>query len=138
MYRSGFLSEGVKIQSQRRAVKMNKRRHQRIEVQNVVANLADGVDFFSGTVKDVSRAGMLLTDIPKELHDLGKKFSIIVSAKGKDYKMLVVPKWISKNYPEKRMGLIILDAPLDWTLFVMNCEPTDEDIWAATTHLPDC
>lgn len=51
---------------------MNKRRHQRIEVQNVVANLSDEVDFFSGTVNDVSRAGMLLADIPKELHDWGK------------------------------------------------------------------
>ena len=52
--------------------------------------------------------------------------------------MLVVPKWISQNYSEKRMGLVILNAPLERTLFVMNCEPTDEDIWAATTHFPDC
>ncbi len=117
---------------------MNKRRQQRIEVQNVVANLSDGVDFFSGTVNDVSCAGMSLADIPKELHDWEKELSIIVSAKGKDYKMLVVPKWISKNYSETRMGLIILDAPLDWTFFVLNYEPTDEDTWAATTHLPDC
>ena len=117
---------------------MNKRRHHRIQVQNVVANLSDGVDSFSGTVSDVSRVGMLLADTSKELHDLGENLSIIVSARGKDYKMLVVPKWISKNNSEKRMGLAILDAPLDWTLFVMSCEPTDEDIWAATTHLPDC
>ena len=117
---------------------MNKRRYERIEVQNVVANLSDGVDSFSGTINDVSRAGMLLADIPKELHNWGEKLSIIVSAKGKDYNMLVVPKWISKNYSEKRMGLVILDAPLDWTLFVMNCEPKGENIWAATTHLPDC
>lgn len=117
---------------------MNRRRHQRIEVQNVVANLSNGFDFFSGTVNDVSRVGMLLADIPKELHDWREKLSIIVSARDIDYKMLVVPKWISENYSEKRMGLAILDAPLDWTVFVMNCEPTDEDIWAATTHLPDC
>jgi len=138
VYLLGSLSEGSKIQSQRRTVKMNKRRHQRIEVQNVFAHLSNGVESFSGTVNDVSSAGILLADIPRELHDWGKKLSIIVSAKGKDYKMLVVPKWISKNYSEKRMGLLILDAPLDWTLFVMNCEPADEDIWAATTHLPDC
>ena len=117
---------------------MNKRRHQRIEVQNVVANLSDGVDSFSGTVRDVSRDGMLLTDIPNELNSQGKKFSIIVSAKGKDYIMLVVPKWISGKNSEKKMGLAILDDPFDWTVFVMNCEPADEDMWAATTHLPDC
>jgi hypothetical protein len=34
------------------------------------------------------------------------------------------------------MGLAILDPPLDWTLFAMICEPKDEDIWGATTHLP--
>lgn len=117
---------------------MNRRRHQRIEVQNTVANLSNGIEVFSGTVNDVSRVGMLLTDIPKELHDLGESLSITVSARDKDYKMLVVPKWISENYSDKRMGLAILDAPLDWTIFVMNCEPTGEDIWAATTHLPDC
>lgn len=117
---------------------MNKRRHQRIEVQDVVAKLSDEVDSFSGTVNDVSSAGMLLADLPKEVDDRGKKFSIIVSAKGKDYQMQVVPKWISKNYSEKQMGLAILEAPLEWTLFVMNCEPTGEDIWAATTHFPDC
>jgi len=117
---------------------MSKRRHQRIEVKNIVANLSNGVDFFSGTVNDVSRAGMSLADVPKELYDWGKELSITVSAKGRDYKMLVVPKWLSKNYSETRMGLVILDAPLDWTIFILNYEPTDEDIWAATTHLPDC
>jgi len=117
---------------------MNKRHHQRIEVHNVVANLSNGVDSFSGTVNDVSRAGMSLADAPEELYDCGKELSIIVSAKGKDYKMLVVPKWLSKNCSETRMGLEILDVPLGWTIFVLNYEPIGEDIWAATTHLPDC
>jgi len=117
---------------------MNKRRHQRIEVQNVIANLSDEVNFFSGTVSDISRAGISLTDVPKELHDWEKELSIIVSAKGKEYKMLVIPKWLSKNYSKTRMGLEILDAPLDWTIFVLNYEPTDENIWATITHLPDC
>lgn len=132
-----FQSEGINIQSQRSEVKMNRRRHHRIEVQNVVANLSNGVDFFLGTVNDVSRVGMLLADIPKELHGPGE-LSIIVSAKEKDYKMLVEPRWISENSSDKRMGLVIVDVPLDWTVFVMNCEPTEEDIWAETTHLPDC
>jgi len=117
---------------------MDKRRHQRIEVQNVIANLSNGGESFLGTVSDVSRAGMLLADIPHELDSQGKELSIIVSAKGKDYKMLVVPKWISGNDSENKLGLTILDAPLDWIVFVMICEPTDEDMWAASTHFPDC
>lgn len=117
---------------------MDKRRHHRVEVQNVIAKLSDGADFFSGTVSDVSRVGMLLTDFPEELYKRGKKLSIIVAARGRDYKMEVVPKWINGNFSEKQMGVAILDAPLDWALFVLNCEPTDADMWAATTHLPDC
>ena len=115
---------------------MNKRRHQRIEVQNVVANLSDKVDSLSGTVCNVSRFGMLLADIPKEFKSQGEKISIIVTAKDKDIKMLVKPTWISVNNSEKKMGLAIIDAPLDWNVFVMNCEPEDEDIWAATAQLP--
>ena len=116
---------------------MDKRRHQRIEVQNLVANLSDGVNSYSGTVSDVSRVGLLVTDIPQELNNQGEKLSIIISAKGKDFKMAVVPKWVSGSRSKNKMGLAILDAPLDWTGFIMSYEQTDEDIWAATTHLPD-
>jgi len=115
---------------------MNNRRHQRIEVQNVVANLSEEVDSLYGTVSNVSRVGLLLTDIPKKLNNQVEKLSVIVSAKGKDFKLLVEPKWMSGNNSGKKMGLAIIDAPLDWTVFVMNCEPADEDIWAATAHLP--
>mgnify|MGYP002631874701 CR=1 FL=1 len=117
---------------------MNKRRHQRVEIPNLIANLSDGVDSFSGTVRDVSRVGILLADIPKRLNNLGEQLSVVISAKGKKFKMLVIPKWVSGDNSEKIMGLAILDAPIDWTMFVMDYEPKYEDIWAMTTHLPDC
>ena len=98
---------------------MNKRRHQRIEVQNLVANLSNGVDSYSGTVSDVSPAGLLVTDTPQELNNQGEKLSIIISVKGKDFKMAVVPKWVSGNKSKNKMGLAILDAPLDWAGFLM-------------------
>lgn len=107
---------------------MSKRRHQRVEGQNLVANLSDGVDSFSGTVNNISRLGMLLNDIPQRLKSQGKILSIIVSAKGKNFKMQVEPKWVDENKSEKKMGLAILDPPLDWTLFAMIYEPADEDI----------
>ncbi len=113
---------------------MSKRRHQRVEVQNLVANLSDGVNSFSGTVSNISRLGMLLKDIPQGLKNQGKKLSIIVSAKGKKFKMQVEPKWVSGNTSEQKMGVTILDPPVNWTLFAMICEPKAEDIWTATTH----
>ncbi|MDK9707572.1 MAG: PilZ domain-containing protein [Desulforhopalus sp.] len=115
---------------------MKKRRHQRVEVQNLVANLSDGVEFFSATVCNISRLGILLNDIPQKLKSQGKKLSIIVSAKGRNFRMQVQQKWVSGNTSEGKMGVEILDPPMGWTVFAMICEPKDEDIWAATTHLP--
>lgn len=116
---------------------MNKRSHQRIEVQNIVANLSNGVDSFAGNINNVSPVGMLLANIPQEFNSQEETLSIIVSTKGKDLKMLVVPKWVSGKNSTKEIGLAILDAPLAWNMFVMNYEPTDDDSWAATTNLPD-
>lgn len=112
---------------------MSKRRHQRVGVQNLVANLSDGVDAFLGTVSNISRLGMLLNDIPQRFKNQENKLSIIVTTKGKDFKMQVEPKWVSGNKSETKMGLAILDPPLDWTLFAMICEPADEDIWTEAT-----
>ncbi len=124
------------IQSEQNEVTMNKRRHQRVEVQNLVANLSDGVECFSGTVSDICRLGMLLNDIPQRLKIQGKNLSIMVFSKGKNFNMQVELKWVGGNKSGKKMGVAILDPPLDWTLFALIREPKDEDIWAATSHLP--
>lgn len=115
---------------------MSKRRHQRVGVQNLVANLSDGVDSFSVTVSNISRLGMQLNDIPQRFKNQENKLSIIVSTKGNDFKMHVELKWVSGNKSETKMGLAILDPPLDWTLFAMIYEPADENIWAGATHSP--
>ena len=113
---------------------MSKRHYQRVEVQNLLANLSDEVDSYSGTVSNISRFGLLLNDIPQKLISQGKKLSLIVATKGKIFKLQVEPKWVSENNFEKKMGVAILDPPLSWTMFAMICEPQDEDIWAVTTH----
>lgn len=117
---------------------MNRRLHQRTEVQNVIANLSNGAIDFSGTVNDISRIGLLLGNIPNELDDCKDELSITVSTGSVDYKLLVVPKWVNGNGTERRMGLEILNAPLEWVLFVMDYEPAEENVWAATTNLMDC
>lgn len=122
------------IQFETNEVKMSKRRDQRVEVQNIIANLSDGVNSCSGTVSNISRFGILLHDIPQSFKSAENKLSIIVTAKGKDFKMQVEPKWVSGDKSEKKMGLAILAPPMGWTLYAMIHEPADEDIWAATIH----
>jgi len=102
---------------------MNKRRHERMEVPNLTVDVSDGVGFFSGSVRDVSRVGMQLDDIPRKLNDQAKQLSVVISADGKTFKMLAIPKWIDGDNSRKRMGIKIIDAPWDWTEFIMKYEP---------------
>ena len=115
---------------------MNKRRHQRIEVQNLVANLSDGVDSFLGRINNISRSGILLDGTPQGLQGQGKELPITISAIDQDFKMQVEPKWVSEDESRKKTGCAIVNPPLAWTVFAMSCEPKGEDIWAATSHLP--
>jgi hypothetical protein len=116
--------------------KMCNRRYQRVEVQDIVAALSNGVNSFSGTVINISRLGMLLKDVPQKFRNQGQKLSITVSAKGKTFIMQVESKWISGNAMGGKMGVAILDPPVGWTLFAMICEPKDGDIWATKKYLP--
>ncbi len=113
---------------------MNRRHHQRVAVENLVAHLSDGVHSFSGTVSNISRLGILLNDFPERPGTLENKLLITISSKSKDFKLQVEPKWVGGNNPENKMGLAIINPPFDWTMFAMICEPADEDIWAASAH----
>jgi hypothetical protein len=61
---------------------MDKRRYQRMEVSNLLADISDGNGFFSGHVSNISRRGMLLHDIPQKLYDQAKKLSLVISGNG--------------------------------------------------------
>ena len=109
-----------------------------MKVNNLVADLSDGFGFFSGTVSDISRYGMHLDDVPKKINSQTKKLTLIVSANGKNFKILAIPKWVSENNQSKSMGIEILNAPSGWTDFVKKHEPKEvyDDVWAAVavTH----
>jgi hypothetical protein len=107
---------------------MNKRRYQRVEVKKLVANLSDGVNSFSGTVSNISRLGVLFNDFRQRPNTLKNRLLITISAKSKDFKLQVEPKWVSRKKSENKMGLAIINPPFDWTVFAMIYEPADEDI----------
>jgi hypothetical protein len=114
---------------------MNRRRHQRIEVPDLVADVSDGIVSFSGTVGDVSRSGMLLDDIPKKFNGEATRLSIVLSVNGIYFKkMQGIPKWVSGNNLKKRMGIHIPKASPSWTVFVKNLEPGEIDIPHVNTH----
>ncbi len=108
---------------------MEKRRHQRMVVKNLWADVSDGKGFFSGQVIDLSRFGMCMTDLPGKLDNSSRRLSIVISGHGKNFKMLVRPRWSQKETSQKSVGVEIINAPWGWTEFVMDFEPAPVDVW---------
>ena len=59
--------------------------------------------------------------------------TVIIPGQGKSFKMMVKPKWSTKESLTKSVGAEILEVPWDWTEFAMDFEPVsrlDSDVWA--------
>jgi hypothetical protein len=108
---------------------MNKRRHPRIPIRGLTADISDGKGFFTGSVTDISRFGMSLNHIPSDLDPDADILSVIIDGQGAHFKLLVKQKWESGNGKSKIIGGQIENSPWDWTEFVMQLEPDQDDIW---------
>ena len=108
---------------------MEKRRHQRIEVDNFDADISDGLGFFGGTISDISRFGMKVDNVAKRLNDNAKQLSIVISGMGKNFKVKAKPRWTVHQPASKSVGIEIIHAPFGWTEFVMGLEPAKDDVW---------
>ncbi|WP_136799892.1 MULTISPECIES: hypothetical protein [Desulfosediminicola] len=107
---------------------MDKRRYQRISVQGLSADISDGKGFFSGTVSDISQLGISLNHISRHLDRDAHILSVIVEGKGAHFKLLVTQKWESTNGEFKIIGTQIETSPWDWTDFVSQLEPEEDDV----------
>jgi len=109
--------------------RMNKRRNQRIEVIDLVANVSDGTRFFSGNVCDISRHGVQVNSISDNLEEQAKALSITISISGvmNFKKMRGMLRWVSGNAPRKKMGIHFIDTFPSWTVFVKNFEAKETE-----------
>lgn len=115
---------------------MEKRTHQRVPMNNLAVDASDGVGFFHGTILDISRFGLAVSDFPKKLDEKTKKMTVVISGRGKNFKMSVRPRWSKVSGAKKSIGTEILNPPWGWTEFVMDVEPKQEDDpWETTLHL---
>lgn len=101
---------------------MEKRRHERIGGQNFLVDISDGTGFFTGTVKDISRFGLQLEDIPKRLDDKSPKISVVIQSNTASFKLNAKPRWTKKRSISKMVGFEITSAPWGWAEFVMEKE----------------
>lgn len=109
---------------------MENREYHRMEVLGLSADISDGVGFFPGLVNDVSRFGMRMVDLPKRIDEKAKKMTVVISGLGRNFKMLVRPRWSEQVGLRKMVGFEIVNSPWEWTEFVMKYEPKKEqDVW---------
>ena len=108
---------------------MNKRRYPRISIAGLQADISDGKGFFTGTVSDISRAGMSLHDIPRKMDPNAEILSVIIDGHGTHFKLLMKQRWEAATGNYKVIGGQLENSPWDWTEFVMQHEPQTDDIF---------
>lgn len=111
---------------------MNKRRHQRMVLTDMVADISDGKGFFFGTVHDISRFGLALNDIPSKINFHAEYLTVIVNGQGGHFKLRIKPRWEIVDGHQKTIGGQIEKTPFAWTEFVMGFEPEKDDVWGGT------
>jgi hypothetical protein len=92
------------------------------------ADISDGKGFFTGMVTDISRFGMSLNDVPARLNPEANILSVIVEGPGAHFKLLVKQKWETSSGHYKVIGGEIENSPWNWTEFVMQYEPDENDL----------
>jgi len=109
---------------------VNKRKHPRIKMERLSVEVADGKGFFEGRVSDICRLGLCITDLPNNLDGDVEFLTIVVSGKGQNQLMNVIPKWYSEGTETKTLGVEIAIVPNGWDKFVKNSEPVSRSgLW---------
>lgn len=108
---------------------IEKRRHKRMALNGMSADISDGRGFFTGKVRDISRYGLALDDIPSQMNPHSEYLTIIIDGQGGHFKLKVRPRWETTTGNQKSIGGQIENTSFAWTEFVMRYEPEKNDIW---------
>ena len=109
---------------------MQQRDYPRLEIPQIQADVSDGKGFFTGSVKNLSRFGLAITDIPVDLDNASDIYSVILDGPGTHFKLLVRPVWETNDGVSKTIGTKIENSPWTWTEFVMRQETLDNPLVA--------
>ena len=105
---------------------MDNRKHPRITIAHIEADISDGKGFFTGTVHDISRFGLSISDVPKHLDQAADIYSVILDGPGTHFKLLARPVWEETDGVSKTIGAQIENRSWTWTEYVMRHEPRQE------------
>ncbi len=107
---------------------MNKRKHSRVR-NNMEVHISDKAGFCTGTLKDFSRFGLCITDLPRKIHCKNGSFEAIFTCAERKFKLRVEEKWSQREGLINIVGANINDVAWDWTEMVMRYESVDDDVW---------
>jgi len=109
---------------------MEHRKFPRLNTTGMEVSIADRVGFSTGLIKDISRYGICITDLPRKLQPVNNSVTVVVSAKGQQFRLLLKPQWEKQEGVMVATGTVINDVPRDWTTMVMQLEHQKNDAMA--------
>ena len=93
-----------------------------MELPDIQADVSDGKVFFSGAVKNLSRNGLAIGEISRDLEKTADIYSVVLDGPGTHFKLLVRPVWEQDDGATKTIGARIENSPWTWTEFIMRQE----------------
>ena len=108
---------------------IEQRKHPRLVPVNMEIDISDRVGFCTGTVKDISRFGICIADIPRKLQAKNHCITVAVSSGEKRFKLLLQPQWETQEGLTRVTGTSINNVPWEWTEMIMHMEPKNNDVW---------
>lgn len=111
---------------------MEQRQYFRAKSNSTEVFISDNAGFCTGILKDFSRFGLCITDIPRKVHTQNGHFTAIISYNDTRFKLRVAKRWSAKDGLATEIGALIEDVPWDWTEMAMQHEPLRDDVWAVS------
>lgn len=106
---------------------MEHRKYPRVTVQSLMADISDGKGFYIGMIENISRFGLQVSDLSKQLDSNAEILTAIINGQGENFKMFLKPRWEVVDGKRKRVGLEIESCSWGWTDYVMALERNQPD-----------
>ena len=101
---------------------MEQRQHIRSNVNGMTVYISDQAGLCNGTIKDMSRFGICITDISRKLQTNNGSFNAVIKGRGQNFKLQLKEKWKEENGQTNMVGAGIDDAPWDWAEMTLRHE----------------
>ncbi len=109
---------------------MKQRQHIRAKINGIEVYISDRSGFCRGTLKDFSRFGLCIDNLPRRIHPKNGYFTVIVARGLQRFNLKVQEKWEATNGPSTAIGTAIDNVPTDWTSMVKAHEPRRSSTWS--------